>query len=98
MPLTVFLSGIKSKETGLYYVYSTSIDVCNIRREKRHKLFKEMASESKGSMGWFFRFKLHLVINNLGEIMACNLTSANTDDRKPVPKLVCNLNGWLFGG
>jgi hypothetical protein len=56
-----------------------------------------MATKSRGSMGWFFGFKLHLVINNLGEIMACNLTSANTDDRKPVPKLVQNLNGWLFG-
>ena len=41
-------------------------------------------------------YQLHLVINNLGEIMACSLTSANTDDRKPVPKLVENLNGWLF--
>ncbi len=97
MPLTVFLSGIKGKETGLYYVNSTSIEVCNIKREKRHKVFKGIATKGKSSMGWFFGFKLHLVINNLGEIMACNLTSANTDDRKPVPKLVKNLKGWLFG-
>lgn len=96
MPLTVFLSGIKGKETGLYYVDSTSIEVCNIKREKRHKVFKRIATKSKSSMGWFFGLKLHLVINNLGEIMACSLTSANTDDRKPVPKLVENLNGWLF--
>lgn len=28
--------------------------------------------------------------------MACNLTKANIDDRKPVPSLVSSLNGWLF--
>jgi hypothetical protein len=47
-------------------------------------------------MGWFFGFKLHLLINNLGEIMSCNLTSSHTDDRKPVSKLIKNLNGWPF--
>lgn len=97
MPLTIFLSGIKGKETGIYYVDSTSLEVCHIKREKRHKVFKGMATKGRNSMGWFFGFKLHLVINNLGEIMACSLSSANTDDRKPVPQLVKNLNGWLFG-
>lgn len=97
MPLTVFLSGLKGKETGLYYVDSTTIEVCHIKREKRHKVFKGLASKSQNSMGWFFGFKLHLVINNLGEIMSCKLTSANIDDRKPVAKLMERLNGWLFG-
>lgn len=97
MPLAVFLSGIKGKETGLYYVDSTSIEVCHIKREKRHKVFKGLASKGKNSMGWFFGFKLHLVINNLGEIMSCKLTPGNTDDRKPVSKLMAGLNGWLFG-
>lgn len=97
MPLTVFLSGLKGKETGIYYVDSTSIKVCHIKREKRHKVFKGLAGKGKNSMGWFFGFKLHLVINNLGEIMSCKLTPANTDDRKPVAKLMEGLNGWLFG-
>lgn len=97
LPLAVFLSGIKGKETGIYYVDSTSIEVCNIKREKRHKVFKGLASKGKNSMGWFFGFKLHLVINNLGEIMSCKLTPANIDDRKPVAKLMERLNGWLFG-
>ena len=97
MPLTIFLNGIKGKETGIYYVDSTPLEVCHIRREKRHKVFKGLATKGKSSMGWFFGFKLHLVINNLGEIMACTLTKANTDDRKPVPNLVKMLEGWLFG-
>jgi hypothetical protein len=97
MPLTVFLSGLRGRETGLYYVDSTSIDVCNIKRAKRHKVFKGIASKGKNSMGWFFGLKLHLIINNHGEIMACNLTKANVDDRKPVSSLVSGLSGWLFG-
>jgi Transposase DDE domain len=97
MPLTVFLNGFKGDETGIYYVDSTSIEVCNIKREKRHKVFKGLATKGKNSMGWFFGLKLHLIINNKGEIMACNLTKANVDDRKPVPALVSRLSGWLFG-
>ena len=48
-------------------------------------------------MGWFFGFKLHIIINNLGEIISTKLTTANTDDRKPVPDLVSSLSGLLFG-
>lgn len=96
MPLTVFLKGIQGKKTGIYYSDSTSIEVCNIKRESRHKVFKGLAAKTRSSMGWFFGFKLHLIINNLGEIMACKLTPANTDDRKPVPKLMAGLKGWLF--
>lgn len=79
MPLSVFFSGLKGKETGIYYVDSTTIEVCHIKREKRHKVFKGLAAKAKSSMGWFFGFKLHLVINNLGEIMAAKLTPGNTD-------------------
>ncbi len=97
LPLTVFFNGLKGQESGIYYVDSTSIEVCRIKREKSHKVFAGMAAKGRNSMGWFFGFKLHLVINHVGEIMSCALTSANVNDRKPVPKLVEWLNGWLFG-
>lgn len=97
MPLTIFLSGCSGRETGLYYVDSTTLSVCHIKREKSHKVFKGLASKGKNSMGWFFGFKLHVVINNVGEIMACSLTKGNVDDRKPVPDLIKTLSGWLFG-
>lgn len=97
MPLTVFLNCLKGKETGLYYVDSTTLDVCHIKREKSHKVFKGLAKKSQNSMGWFFGFKLHLVINQLGELMACKLTPGNVDDRKPVSDMMNNLEGWLFG-
>jgi hypothetical protein len=97
LPLTIFLNGLRGIETGIYYVDSTPIEVCNIKREKRHKVFAGFASKGKSSMGWFFGFKLHLVINNLGEILSCNLTPGNVGDRTPVPKLMVKLSGWLFG-
>jgi hypothetical protein len=48
-------------------------------------------------MGWHYGFKLHLIINNWGELLAFKLTSVNTDNRKPVPDLVHSLLGKLFG-
>jgi hypothetical protein len=46
---------------------------------------------------WFFGFKLHLVINDCGELLALKLTPGNTDDRRPVPELVKGLFGKPFG-
>ena len=33
-------------------------------------------------MGWFYGFKLHLIINHKGEIPGTKLTEGNVDDRK----------------
>ena len=48
-------------------------------------------------MGWFFGFKLHLVVNDRGEILQFCITHGNVDDRKPVPHLAQKLLGKLFG-
>ena len=72
------------------------LDVCHTKREKRHKVFKGIAGKGKNSMGWFFGLKLHLVINNEGELMSCKITTANVDDRSPLAKLMEKLQGWLF--
>jgi hypothetical protein len=48
-------------------------------------------------VGWYFGFKLHLIINDKGELLAFKLTSANIDDRKPVPEMAQGLFGKLFG-
>lgn len=96
MPLTVFLYGLSGKETGKYFADSTTLEVCHNKRAKRNKVFNGLAKKGKNSMGWFFGLKLHLVINDQGEIMSCCLTKGNVDDRSPVPKLVDKLKGWLF--
>jgi hypothetical protein len=48
-------------------------------------------------VGWFYGFKLHLVVNDRGELLAFCLTPGNTDDRQPVPRLARRLFGRLFG-
>jgi hypothetical protein len=48
-------------------------------------------------MGWFYGFKLHLVVNDRGELLAFQLTPGNVDDRRPVPQLAKALCGKLFG-
>jgi hypothetical protein len=44
-----------------------------------------MAARGKSSTGWFFGFKLHTVINHVGELLDIKLTAGNLDDRKSNP-------------
>jgi transposase len=83
--------------TGISFIDSTSLDVCLNQRIASHKVFDGFAARGKTSTGWFFGFKLHLVINDRGELLNITLTPANVDDRKPVPQLVRNLFGKVFG-
>ncbi|MFO3212041.1 IS982 family transposase, partial [Legionella pneumophila serogroup 2] len=97
MPLCFFMHIQSKTHTGIYFVDATTIDVCHIRRASSNRVFKGVAKKGKSSMGWFFGFKLHLVINDLGEIMAFKLTPATTDDRIPVDNMTLCLTGKLFG-
>lgn len=72
------------ENTGISYVDSTPIRVCKNKRIKRNKVFKGLAEVGKGTMGWFYGFKLHLIINDKGEILNFVLTPGNTDDREPL--------------
>jgi len=97
IPLLSFIQYLKGKETGIYYIDSTSLSVCKNQRIGKHKTFKNIAKRGKSSMGWFFGFKLHLVINNQGEIMNFKITKGNICDNVPVLELVKHLSGKLFG-
>lgn len=96
-PLMVYLRLCMGACTGISFVDSTSLTVCHNRRIERHKVFESFAQRGKTSMGWFYGFKLHLVVNDRGEILAFHLTSGNVDDRRPVPLMSKSLFGKLFG-
>jgi transposase len=83
--------------TGVSFIDSTSLDVCLNQRIASHKVFAGLAERGKTSTGWFFGFKLHLVINDRGELLNVLVTPGNVDDRKPVPRLVRRLFGKVFG-
>ncbi len=57
----------------------------------------EFAARGKTSVDGFYRFKLHLVINDQGELLGVKITAGNGDDRDPVPELARALSGKLFG-
>jgi hypothetical protein len=94
-PLFCFLKYRTGRDTGISFIDSTNIAVCEMKRSSSNKTFKGLAA--MGSMGWFFGFKLHIVINDSGELLSWQLTPGNTDDRKPVLELTKKLVGMLFG-
>ena len=65
---------------GLYYADSTSIAVCHNRRIQSNKVFFGKAMRGKTSTGWFYGFKLFLVVNAFGEIIHVMFTGANIAD------------------
>ena len=87
----------RANKTGIYFIDSTSISVCKNQRIKKHKVFEGLAQRGKTSMGWFFGFKLHLIINERGELINIQITKGNISDIKPVEKLSNELQGMMFG-
>ena len=98
VPLIMYLRTCCLGEcTGISFIDSTPLDVCLNQRIHCHKVFAGLAARGQSSMGWFFGFKLHLVVNDRGEILQLCITPGNVDDRKPVPGLAKQLFGKLFG-
>ena len=101
VPLCLYLHTRFGPVTGISFIDSTPFlvvkNICHNRRIDRHKVFAGLAARGKTSMGWFFGLKLHLVVNDQGDLLAFYLTPGTVDDRKPVPRLTERLFGKLFG-
>jgi len=95
--LCAYLQNRFGRCTGIAFVDSTPLAVCHNRRIKRHKVFKDLAARGKTTMGWFYGFKLHLIVNDVGEMLAVHLTPGNVDDRRPLEAMSKDLFGKLFG-
>jgi len=96
-PLCAYLKSLYGSCSGISFIDSTSLPVCDNHRIHSNKVFQGIAKRGKSSMGWFYGLKLHLIINDRGEILACQVTPGNIDDRRPVPALCKNLFGKLIG-
>ena len=100
LPMLLYTQGFRrGNSTGIGFVDSTTLKVCHNRRIYNHKVFKFYAARGKNTVGWFYGFKLHLVINDRGEICSFCLTAGNVDDRNidVIDQLCRELYGKLFG-
>jgi hypothetical protein len=97
IPLCAFLTSRKVKPTGIAFIDATKLAVCHNIRVPRNRVFDGLAERGKTSMGWFYGFKLHLIVNERGEIMEVKLTAGNVDDRAPVREMAKGLFGKLYG-
>lgn len=85
LPMVLFLQTFcLGKCSGISFLDSTVLKACHYKREKQNKVFKGIAAKGRGTMGWFYGFKLHVVINERGEIIDFLITQGNIDDRQPL--------------
>jgi Transposase DDE domain len=98
VPLAAYLESCRGPCHGLSSVDSTKLVVCHNRRIKHHRVFAGLAERGKDSVDWFYGFKLHLVVNDCDDLLACHLTPENADDRRPLPQLAQRLIGLADRG
>ncbi|MCP4551140.1 MAG: IS982 family transposase [Bacteroidetes bacterium] len=85
LPMTILLKTYcLGNSTGIFFSDSTPIRVCKNKRIRRNNIFSTLATTGKSTMGWFYGFKLHLVVNDKREILNFAITQANVDDRDPL--------------
>ena len=97
IPLIYYLNTRKGQCTGISFIDTMGIPICHNKRAKRNKVFSSLSHWGRSSIDWYYGFKLHLIINDQGEILAFQLTPGNIDERKTVPYLTRDLWGRLFG-
>lgn len=96
-PLTIFTQLKAGKQTGIYYIDSSCLPVCHLKRSKRHQTFDSIAQYGKTSVGWFFGLKLHIVINDQGELLAFKITRGSKSDSQEALPLLKSLKDLAFG-
>jgi hypothetical protein len=95
--LCAYLKSRLNDPTGISYIDSTKIAVCGNKRISRNRVFSDRAKIGKTTMGWFFGFKLHLIVTEQGGLVAVKVTPGNIDDRAPIIEMSQNIFGKLFG-
>jgi len=86
------------KHTGIYYADSKKLPVCDNRRIHQHKTFYSIANRGKSSTGWFFGFKVFLIINQHGQLINMRISKASKADNNYewMQQLFKNIKGYCF--
>ena len=99
LPIAVFAQLNEGACTGKTLIDSAKLEVSHSRRIQSHKTFKGLAQRGKTSVGWFYGFKIHLTINENGEILNFLITPGNIADNNEevLMSTTKNLFGKVFG-
>ncbi|MDE2422556.1 MAG: IS982 family transposase [Gammaproteobacteria bacterium] len=82
LAITAFFEAllVKANHDHIHFVDSTPLTVCKNTRINRHRTFRNTAGRGKSSTGWFYGFKLHLIVNRACEIVSALVTAGNVSD------------------
>jgi hypothetical protein len=97
LPLALMIQMLGGEEAGTYFIDSTKLQICHNKRTSSNRVFGKIARMGKSSYGWFMGFKLHLIINNKGAIIAIKITKGNNSDISAVASLAKGLKGSIYG-
>ena len=95
-PYALHFALMKDFHSNHLWIDSTTLAVFKNQLIGRHKSMKAISTRGKSSMGWFFDCKLHLVINQLGEVISTALSNGHIADIKMVEQLVKGLRAKLY--
>lgn len=90
---------MNTPRTGTYFIDSTKILACNYLRRYQHRFFEGLASVGKTSTGWFYGFKIHLIINDFGDLVRMEITPGNVADNHHdlLKRMLSGLQGTVVG-
>lgn len=99
LPLAIFAQLNRGICRGKTFIDSAALKVSNPRRISSHRVFANLAQRGKTSVGWFYGFKIHLTINQEGEILSFIISPGNVSDNNEniLTLLIKDLFGKLFG-
>lgn len=89
-------AAFKNKKIQIMFIDASPLPVCANKRIFNHKVAKKAAKRGKSTMGWFYGFKLHILVDAGGNILGVTITPGNIDERTQVKKLVGNITNALL--
>jgi hypothetical protein len=69
LPLLAYRRTCLGTCTGVSFLDATALAVCDNHRIAQHHVFQGFAQRGKTSTGWCFGFKLHVLVNDRGELL-----------------------------
>ena len=98
LEIIVFLMQINYNQSGeLVFIDSTTLPVCKIWRERKHKTMNQLARKSKTTTGWFYGLKLHILCDEKGNLLKIAFTTGNVDDRVILNKFLERIKEKIIG-